>query len=57
MKNNKDENNSWEQFKYNYNNLEGFDSLVKIIIFDYFKNITFIIILFHLRLLPLKNLY
>ena len=33
MKNNKDENNSWEQFKYNYNNLEGFDSLVKIIIF------------------------
>ncbi len=33
MKKNKKENSSWESFKYNYNNLEGFDSLVKLIIF------------------------
>ena len=33
MKNNKDEKSSWEKFKYNYDHLEGFDSLVKIVLF------------------------
>ena len=32
-KDNKDNNSFFESFKYNYNNLEGFDSLVKLIIF------------------------
>lgn len=33
MKNNKEEKSTWDKFKYNYNHLEGFDSLVKIVLF------------------------
>jgi len=33
MKNNKEEKSTWEKFKYNYDHLEGFDSLVKIVLF------------------------
>ena len=31
--NNNNENSSWDNFKYNYENVEGFDSLVKILVF------------------------
>ena len=41
-KDNKDDNNFFESFKYNYNNLEGFDSLVKLIIFFAFSLIILI---------------
>ncbi|MBQ7240441.1 MAG: hypothetical protein IJS56_03275 [Bacilli bacterium] len=41
-KDNKDNNSFFESFKYNYNNLEGFDSLVKLIIFFAFSLIILI---------------
>ena len=37
MKKDNKDNSFFESFKYNYNNLEGFDSLVKLIIFFAFS--------------------
>ena len=42
MKKDNKDNNFFESFKYNYNNLEGFDSLIKLIIFFVFSLIILI---------------